>query len=1192
MPEYMSENQHHTAARGFDGQGKSETANREEEVLAFWKKHGIFEKSLKKEAPNGEFVFYDGPPFATGLPHVGNLLSFIIKDIVPRYKTMRGHRVPRRWGWDCHGLPIESLIEKRLQLKTKKDIEKIGVGTFNREARKSVLEFTDEWERYVDRVGRWIDFKNSYRTMDASYVESVWWALKELHTKGLLYEGRKVLMYCPHCETPLAKAEIAMDHTYQDLTEEAVTVKFKVRNPEKLGYPKDAAIFLLAWTTTPWTLPGNVALAIGKDIRYVMWTDARAGVGTEGYIMAASRFNALGIQSVAVEIPAGQLLSLEYEPLYSIPAVEAHKGKKHIVLAADFVSTEEGTGIVHTAVMYGEDDYQLGGRENLPMVQLLNANGTYNDQAPEFIRGKYIKDAEGEIKADLEKRGLLFAREMNTHPYPHCYRCGTPLIYNAVSSWFINIQKVKSKMLSENEKVTWVPEHLKEGRFKNIVESAPDWTISRNRYWASPLPIWKGKSGKLRVIGSVAELLSLVRPSGNRYFLMRHGEARSNVEQFLDSDNSIENHLTEKGRAAVHTAARELAAQGIDMIIVSPLVRTQETARIVAEHLKLPESAIMTDERLRERWVGSFNGKHRQAFFDSFHSIEEEFLSTPGGSESLYEVRRRMGAFLFEIEKKYSGRGILIVTHGDPAWMLLSVARRMGNEELMRLVKPEGNIEGTQYLPGYLEKASWTELSFVSYPHNEEYELDLHRPYIDELTVRDKSGEELQRIPEVVDCWVESGSMPFAAEHYLGAPLPHFNPRAGLFARRKRFPGDFIAEYIAQTRTWFYYMHAMGVLLFGSRAFRTVVSTGTILAADGSKMSKSKGNYTDPLLIMNRFGADALRLYLLGSVVMRSEDLNFKDDEVRETHNRVVGILWNSYKFFDLYRDSLDRSVEGRRSTHVLDRWMFARLDETTRGMTETLDAYDMPRSSRHLRSFIDDYSTWYVRRSRERVKGGAVKGDVKSDARFAIAGEREALETLARLAAPLMPFIAEMIYRGVGGAHESVHLTDWPDAPLPDAAVIEDMKAARQVATLALEARNAAGLKVRQPLSRLAIGISLAPEYLALIKDEVNVKTITVDPSLQNAVSLDTALSPELVEEGNVRELIRAIQDARKKAGLTPADRPSLTVSGDGTDFVFAHKDELIKAASLADIARGEGGETVELSHISVRFALLTPNA
>ncbi len=481
----------------------SATSQKEEEVLDFWKKNSIFEKSLNKPAPKGEFVFYDGPPFATGLPHHGHLLGSTSKDLFGRYRTMRGYHVRRRWGWDCHGLPIESKVEEKLGFKSKKDILTLGVEKFNETARSMVLEYVRDWKRYIERLGRWVDFDNSYKTMDSSFTESVWWALKEIYKKGNLYEGRKVLMYCPHCETPLAKAEIAMDNTYKDVTEEAVVVKFRILDPESIGIKGSA--FILAWTTTPWTLPGNIALAVGDEIDYAFIKQDDATL-----IVARDRADHLGLSSAGAHIVKGKvLIDLKYEPLYAIDKVKSHDGKKWQVLSADFVTTTDGTGVVHTAVMYGEDDYALGLKEGLPMVPLLNANATYNENAPELVRGYYIKKGEKVIKEDLETRGLLFKKEAYTHSYPHCHRCGTPLIYNAVSSWFINVQSIKDKMLTENEHIAWVPEHLKLGRFRNIVEGAPDWTISRNRFWASPLPIWKDKDGNVTVIGSLEELKSL-----------------------------------------------------------------------------------------------------------------------------------------------------------------------------------------------------------------------------------------------------------------------------------------------------------------------------------------------------------------------------------------------------------------------------------------------------------------------------------------------------------------------------------------------------------------------------------------------------------------------------------------------------------------------------------------------------------
>lgn len=1134
-----------------ENQGKSETAKREEEVLAFWKENKTFERSLEKKAPKGEFVFYDGPPFATGLPHTGSLLSSIIKDVIPRYKTMRGYHVRRRWGWDTHGLPIESLVEKELGLKTKKDILDVGIAAFNEKARSMVLKFVHDWEKYVERVGRWVDFTNSYKTMDNTYIESVWWALKSIYEKGLLYEGKKVLMYCTHCETPLAKAEIAMDNTYKDVTEEAVTVKFALKDQPKT--------FFLAWTTTPWTLPGNVALAVGADIEYV-----KASVGDTTYILAKERAATVLKDTTHVvvgTVKGSDLVGKAYDPLFDVSALASEKSYK--VQAADFVTTEDGTGIVHIAPMYGEDDFQLGAREALPQVQLLNANGTYNDLAPEFLRGHYWKDANKDIKKKLDENGALFSRNNHTHSYPHCYRCATPLIYNAVSSWFINIQDVKDKMLSENQKVNWVPEHLKNGRFGKIVESAPDWTISRNRFWASPLPIWKSKEGKVMVVGSIAELKKKVKKSGNRYFVMRHGEAEQNKKNIVSCKVDDDHALTEEGRAQVRVAAANVKELGISHIYSSPFRRARETASLTAEAIGIPESEIIVDNRLAELNFGDLSGGLLQDFFAYRKQNMSVYTDSFPNGESYLDAKKRFASFVYELEATKKKENILIVSHGIAFESLLAVEQGAHAQESQRIINEYDQ-----------EYAQVREFNIRPLPLNAEYELDLHRPYTDDIVLVDEAGTEYRRIPEVVDCWVESGCMPFAEYHY---------PFEGKAEFEKRSPGDFIAEYIAQTRTWFYYMHAIGILLFGRLAFRNVVTTGTIVAADGAKMSKSKGNYTDPLELIERYGADAMRLYLMGSPVMQAEDLKFRDEDVRDAHNRVIGILWNSFKFFELYQKEYDGSAEARKSTHVLDRWIFALLDETNEEITAALDAYDTPRACRAIKSFVDEYSTWYVRRSRERVKSEW------HDRQFALATQREVLLTFAKLIAPVAPFLAESIYRPIADGG-SVHLESWPEVPkkgflaqlfAPKDSVLADMKQVRAIVTKALEARDKAKLKVRQPLRRLSIGVALKEELAQIVADEVNVKEVIVEPTLGTEVHLDTEITPELAREGLVREIIRMGQDERKKAGCEPGDRLRLVTIYGSDDVIRATKEhaEDIRSALKTNTIEVEKAETLTVS-------------
>jgi isoleucyl-tRNA synthetase len=1129
------------------GRGTSDTAQKEEEVLAFWNKEQIFEQSLKKPAPQGEFVFYDGPPFATGLPHSGSLLSSVSKDVIPRYKTMRGYFVRRRWGWDTHGLPIENLVEKKLGLKNKKDILALGIEKFNEEARSMVLEYVHDWKRYIERVGRWVDFDNSYKTMDASYTESVWWALKEIHKKGNLYEGRKVLMYCPHCETVLAKAEIAMDNTYKDVTEEAVFVKFRILNPEKLGLSRPT--FVLAWTTTPWTLPGNVALAVGPDIEY-----AYVEHGDEVLVVAKERAAALGF-TPSRGVKGAELVGLQYDPLYALDKVQAHTGKKWQVLSADFVTTEDGTGVVHTAVIYGEDDYQLGLKEGLPMVPILNANATYNDDAPEFVRGQYIKKAEALIKSDLETRGLLFKKEAHTHSYPHCYRCGTPLIYNAVSSWFINIQSVKEKLLSENDKVTWVPEHLKHGRFGKIVEGAPDWTISRNRFWASPLPIWKDAEGNVTVVGSLEELKSLTKKSGNTYFVMRHGESENNITFTLNGDPNNVYHLTEKGKAQVRASAETLKRRGITRIVASNMTRAKETADIVAKELGLPADAVTVDARFKEVSFGAHEGKHLTELTSQVPTNRAWLSARPGGGESLVEIRRRVAEALYELDSAYTNETVLIVSHDKPLRMLFDAAHPK-NQDYFSGVSMAGDF--------FLANAEVKELPFVQLPHNKDYELDYHLPYIDRVQL-EKDGKPLTRIPEVVDCWVESGSMPFAEYHYPFENKAEFE---------KRTPGDFISEYIGQTRAWFYYMHAMSVHVFGHQAFKNVVTTGNVNASDGQKLSKSKKNYTDPYLLFDQYGADAFRYYLMSSVVMQAEDMQFRDDDVKDVHARVINLLRNVKSFYELFKDEAPQA--GATSVHPLDVWILTRLSELTTQTTAAFDAFDTVRATRPMRDFIDDLSTWYVRRSRDRVKG-----EDKVDAERALATLRYVLLTLSKLIAPVMPFIADEVYRAVRTESEpvSVHLTDWPTPGEVNQQILAAMLFARNYVSMALMQRSHAGIKIRQPLQKLSIKHSYdKPPYwddvVQLIKDELNVKEVVfVRGADQEApgVLLDTTLTPELIEEGELRDLIREVQDLRKSAGLSPKDQAVLAVPAERLAFVEKHWGVLSRAAGLVRVQEGQ---------------------
>jgi isoleucyl-tRNA synthetase len=1060
---------------------KSDIAKREEAVLAFWNEQKIFEQSLAKPAPKGDFVFYDGPPFASGTPHFGHLLQSFIKDAVPRFRTMQGYHVARRWGWDCHGLPIENIIEAELGIKEKRDIEKIGIDVFNEAARVAVTRYADVWKQVVPRIGRFVDMEHDYRTMDATYTESVWWAFKKLHGKGLIYEGFKAMHLCPRCGTTLANFEVAQG--YKDIDDIAVTVKLPLVDEPNTS--------LLIWTTTPWTLPGNTAAAVNAEAVYV-----KVKVGAEFFVVSKN-FSIDG--EIISEFLGKELVGKKYLPPFDYFANELHKHKTHAwkVYAAPYVTTDDGTGIVHLAPAYGEEDLKLAQQEKIPLIHHVTEEGKFIHTVADFAgmpvkpKGRHM-ETDAKIVENLQSRGLLFAQEKINHSYPHCWRCDTPLLNWAATSWFVNVQKIKNKLRAENAKVSWVPEHVGTGRFQNGLASAPDWAISRSRFWGAPLPVWRhSKTKELKFIGSVAELLTLTRRSGNTYFVMRHGESLHNVQHLLDPNGDPNNHLTHKGRQEVARTALDLKRTQIDMIITSPFLRTRETAEIVQQELGLPDSAVMSDERLHE-----FN------------------------ETTVAEVRTRVGEFLFEVERRYSKKNILIITHGNPLWVIQKVAARSSD-----------NAFTTDEM---FATAEVRELSFTPYPHNADYELDLHRPYIDQIALGNSLDGEWKRVPDVFDCWFESGAMPFASNHYPFENKKLFNPERAFGLLPKGYPANFIAESIDQTRGWFYSLIVLGIALFGRSPYKAVITNGLVLAADGRKMSKKLKNYPDPLELVDAFGADALRYYLLSSPLIRGEDLNFSARGVEEVAKKLIMRLANIISFYGLYADGTARSAE---STHALDRWILSRLNELIRDTTAGFEKYELDAATRPLASFIDDLSTWYLRRSRDRFKtDGTEKAEALATLRFV-------LFTLSHTMTPMMPFFAEDIFRTVREEHdaESVNLEAWPSAGTIDEMLLADMQLVRAVSSTALQIREKAAMKIRQPLAQLKAKKLPADAGLrALIADEVNVKEVVEDSEMEGEVWLDTELTPALKEEGIVRDLVRAIQDWRKQEKMQITDRPA----------------------------------------------------
>ena len=905
----------------------------EENVLKFWNESDTFAKSLSKEAPRGDYVFYDGPPFATGTPHYGHLVGSIMKDVIPRYQTMRGFHVDRKWGWDCHGLPIENIVEKELGTKTKKEIEELGVAKFNDLCRARVSTYIDDWKKVISRLGRWADMENSYRTMDLKYMETIWWAFKEFWDKDLVYKAYRSMHICPRCETTLSQSEVS--EGYKDIKDLSATAKFELLD--------EPGTYVLAWTTTPWTLIGNVALAVGADIDYVkVESDDAKYILAKDLVLSVFKDKTYEVIS---EFKGYDLVGKKYKPLfdyyYNDPKLENRENGWQIY-DADFVTTTDGVGIVHIAPAFGEDDMNLGKAKNLPFVQHVGMDGLFKPEVKDFP-GLHVKPVEDHMSTDVEiikylaAHGTLFHKEKYEHSYPHCWRCDTPLINYATSSWFINVTKLKPELLENAKDINWSPEHLKNGRFGNWLEGARDWSISRQRFWASAIPIWECTCGHRHVIGSVAEL---------------------------------------------------------------------------------------------------------------------EELS-----------------------------GVKNIT-------------------------------------------------------------DIHKDKVDPITFPcEKCGGVMKRVPDVLDCWFESGSMPYAQLHYP------FENKEKLEAT---FPAQFIAEGVDQCRTWFYYTHVVAGALRESRGFNNVIANGIVLAEDGKKMSKKLKNYPDPMLIMEKYGSDALRAYLLSSPVMLAENLNFSEKSVEESLRKNIMILWNVYKFYEMYGENISGEIKVPTSDKAIDKWIVAKLKLLNQEITEAFEAYNLPKATRPITDFVDELSTWYLRRSRDRFK------EEGEDKQAVLITLRYVLSELAKIIAPAMPFMAENLWQKVSGynfsdKNKSVHLESWSEfseLSADEKTILVEMETVRKIVELGLAERDKAGVKIRQMLGSITVSgkdLLLTDEYLDLVKDELNIQQVIIEASSSDypTVVLDTVITPELKKEGIKRELIRLINNLRKDLNLTLSDRTSVLVAG-----------------------------------------------
>ena len=1029
----------------------------EESILEFWAKDKTFQASIdqRKDENAPEFVFYDGPPFANGLPHYGHLLTGYAKDSIPRFKTMQGFRVERRFGWDTHGLPAEVEAERQLKISGRPEIEKFGIDKFNEYCRTSVLKYTKEWETYVTRQARWVDFDNDYKTLDTPFTESVLWAFKELHNKGLIYEGFKVLAYCWRCETPLSNHELRMDEdVYQNRQDQTVTVTFPITEGKYEG------VKILAWTTTPWTLPTNFALAVGPKIEYAVINTA-----TGKYLLAksliANHLKDFGFEDIdsalsAVEstVLGKDLAGIKYERLFDYYADETKFDVKNAwqVILGDYVADNEGTGIVHQAPAYGEDDQKLCETAGIPVYVSVNERGEYNSVITDFV-GQHVFEANKPITQKLKDMGRLLKQASYDHPYPHCYRCKNPLIYKAVSSWFVETTKLKDRMLELNQEINWVPEHTKDGSFGKWLENVRDWAISRNRFWGAPIPVWKS-----------------------------------------------------------------------------------------------------TDPNYP-----------RLDVYGSLDDLEKDF-------------------------------GVRIA--------------------------------------------------------------DFHRPTIDHLTrvnPDDPTGKSMMvRVPEVLDCWFESGSMPFAQVHYPFENSGWFDTHA---------PGDYIVEYSGQTRGWFYTLHVLSTALFDRPAFKTAVSHGIVLGSDGQKMSKSLRNYPDVNEVFDRDGSDAMRWFLLSSPILRGGTMSVTEQGIREGVRQVLLPMWNTYYFFTLYANASNYEAKfSLDSTDVLDRYLVAKTREVIAGVSADLNAFDTFGAASRLRDFTDILTNWYVRRSRARFWDGDPQ---------AFNTLYSVLELLTRIAAPLLPLITEEVYQGLTGGR-SVHLTEWPDheALTRDDKLVEAMDQVRIVSSVANGLRKVNGLRVRLPLSKLTVVTKNADalsEFVDIIAEELNVKSVdlvelsldsttefgvikrlTVNSrvlgprvgkqvqqiigasksgdwsQLENTVTcggvelvegeyeidlvgdltdsaesvnligilpsggfvlLDQTVTPELAAEGIARDVIRAVQQARKDADLDVSDRIKCVITSvQEVLSAIATHEELVKAetltlelvAALGDV-EGEGSTVGE---------------
>jgi len=1130
----------------------------EKKVLKFWKDNNIFEKSIKQRVKARDFVFYEGPPTANAPPGLHHVLARVFKDIIPRYKTMRGFRVLRKGGWDTHGLPVELQIEKKLNLKSKKDIESYGISKFNKKCKTSVWNFTKAWVDLTEKMGYWIDNDNPYITYNPEYVESVWWILKQIWDKGLLKQDFKVVPYCPRCGTPLSSHEVAQG--YQKVKEPAVFIKFRIISPNF----KNTS--LLVWTTTPWTLPGNVAVALNPKFTY-----SKIKVNDEFLILAKERIKELGIEGEVVgDFKGKELLNLRYQALY--PAEDEIARSAYKIIGGNFVTLDEGTGLVHIAPAYGVDDMEAAKKNKLPVLLNIDEEGKFRLNVEKWAR-IYFKDADPLIIKDLEERGLLFKQETYEHDYPFCWRCKTPLLYYAKKSWFILTTKVKKDLISNNEKINWYPSYLKKGRFGNWLKEVRDWAIARDRYWGTPLPVWKCKNCKhTEMVGGIADLAKQ-KFGTNRYFILRHGQSlRQTKGKNLSMcwPEKIHCPLTDKGKEEVLKSAKQLAENGIDLIFSSDLLRTKQTAEIVGQELKVP---VKLSKKLREFDVGIFNGKESKLSWE-YSKKKGDILETrlPDG-ESCVDVRKRVYSFIKDINSKYKDKNILIVSHELPLSVL---EKTLKGWSLKKIV----NWRWEQR-KDLIKTGQWREVKFADLPYNKKMQLDLHRPFIDEVKFHCSGCDTLmERVPEIIDCWFDSGAMPFAQYHY-----PFENK--SLIDNNEQFPADYICEAIDQTRGWFYTLLAISTLLGKGPAYKNVISLGHILDEKGEKMSKSKGNIIDPWYIFEKYSADAVR-WSFCTINQPGDPKLFSEKDPEKSLRKFMLPLWNSYIFLKTYGNNKFFTTKKPVPKHILDKWIISKLDELILNTTKLLDNYDITGASRGIEKFLmNEVSLWYIRRSRKRFQRPENDLDLKQ----ASGTLSFVIFQVLKLAGPFIPFLTEHIYQDLKTsglkAKLSVHLEDWPQAVQKsvDKTLNIKMDKVRETVAQGLAERAKAKIKVRQVLQELTIKdeeLRNETQLLDLIKQEVNIKEI----SFGKEIKLNTELTKTLKEEGLVREVVRQIQEMRKEKKLTPQDTILIQFQGehDISELLLRKEKEIVKETRAKDLELVKGLKKGKQANINGR--------